>query len=86
MRNRNVQADEEYRDIVASMVTGALQVYPIRASSHPSGSLVGDPRPAGTAGIGNTTPTVSVVIPARNEARNLPYVLRELPGFVDGVQ
>ena len=31
------------------------------------------------------TPTVSVVIPAINEAENLPYVLPQIPSFVDEV-
>jgi glycosyltransferase involved in cell wall biosynthesis len=31
------------------------------------------------------TPTVSVVIPVKNEARNLPLVLRSLPAWVDEV-
>ena len=30
-------------------------------------------------------PTVSVVIPVKNEARNLPIVLRSLPAWVDEV-
>ncbi len=36
------------------------------------------------ARMGNSTgtPTVSVVIPARNEARNLPYVLQRIPANV----
>lgn len=38
--------------------------------------------------IGETlaiAPTISVVIPVRNEARNLPIVFRSLPGWIDEV-
>lgn len=34
---------------------------------------------------GNRTPSVSLVIPAKNEARNIPYVLKRIPACVDEV-
>jgi len=45
------------------------------------GPVVSDPRPTERPQLG-TLHRISVVIPARNEARNLPYVLQRIPGDV----
>lgn len=49
----------------------------------PAPALI-DAFPAGL-GEATRTPTVTVVIPAMNEARNLPYVLPRIPAWVDEV-
>lgn len=43
------------------------------------------PMPARAGAIGHPAATVTVLIPTLNEARNLPWVLRRIPEFVDEV-
>lgn len=52
-------------------------------SSEGSGRTAADYRPVSPWLA--ITPSVSVVIPAKNEARNLPYVLATLPQWVDEI-
>jgi glycosyltransferase involved in cell wall biosynthesis len=73
----------------------------IRAVGHRDGARVGVPLPGGTLVAGSklavgrpqlsvgssrsTDPTVSVVIPALNEAENLPHVLPRIPSWVNEI-
>ncbi|HKT39108.1 MAG TPA: hypothetical protein VJR48_12110, partial [Ktedonobacterales bacterium] len=71
-------SEAEFLDIVGSLETGEMPTVVVNApfdkSFARSNSSGYEPR--------GHWPTVSVVIPAHNEARNLPYVLRELPELV----
>lgn len=71
-------SEAEFRDIVGSLETGEM---PTVVVNSPFGSHFAYPPSARLA----PWPTVTLVIPARNEARNLPYVLRELPDLVSEV-
>ncbi|WP_072738049.1 glycosyltransferase family 2 protein [Rhodococcus triatomae] len=45
----------------------------------------GVPTPTPDAGEASSRPTVSVIIPAMNEAKNLPFVASRMPGGIDQI-
>lgn len=55
------------------------------AASHWASAGPPDPRYRPVSGSFAIAPTVSVVIPVKNEARNLPLVLKSVPDWVDEV-
>ena len=71
-----VAAEQE----VAPVVSIASAAAPHWASAGPP-----DPRYRPVSGSLAIAPTVSVVIPVKNEARNLPLVLKSVPDWVDEV-
>lgn len=71
-------SEEEFLDIVGSLETGEMPTVAVNPPFDKRFAYSPQARRA-------HWPTVTVVIPARNEARNLPYVLRELPHLVTEV-
>jgi len=80
MPEKHGWSEAEFLDIVGSLETGEMPTVVVNAPFDKSFAHSGssyEPR--------GHWPTVTVVIPAHNEARNLPYVLRELPDLVTEV-
>jgi hypothetical protein len=71
-------SEAEFLDIVESLETGEMPTMIVNPPFENSFAHSGHGHRA-------RWPTVSVIIPARNEARNLPHVLRELPDLVTEV-
>lgn len=78
MPEKHGWSEAEFLDIVGSLETGEMPTVVVNAPFDTSFAHSG-------YGSRGQWPTVTVVIPAHNEARNLPYVLRELPDLVTEV-
>ncbi|HKW21954.1 MAG TPA: glycosyltransferase family 2 protein, partial [Ktedonobacterales bacterium] len=84
MPEKHGWSEAEFLDIVGSLETGEMPTVVVNAPFDKS--LAGsNPSSSSSYGPRGHWPTVSVVIPAHNEARNLPFVLRELPELVTEV-
>lgn len=78
-------APDRSGDLVVSVTVGSPPADTEPAPPRP-GSLAAVPQRDGRLGPRQVTdPTVSVVIPTLNEVRNLPWVLRRMPDYVDQV-
>ncbi len=78
MPEKHGWSEAEFLDIVGSLETGEMPTVVVNAPFDKSFARSG-------YGSRGHWPTITVVIPAHNEARNLPYVLRELPDLVTEV-
>lgn len=84
MPEKHDWSEAEFLDIVGSLETGEMPTVVVNAPFDKSFARSGATKASSYEPHGHW-PTVSVVIPAHNEARNLPYVLRELPELVTEV-
>jgi hypothetical protein len=80
MSEKHGWSEAEFLDIVGSLETGEMPTVVVNAPFDKSFA-----HSDSSYGLRGQWPTVTVVIPAHNEARNLPFVLRELPDLVTEV-
>ncbi len=80
-RGRNGAHDDEFREIVETIETRSMSSLSIGAARVTLPPATGDPITAGDS----ATPTVAVIVPTLNEARNLALVLPQIAAMATEV-